>query len=247
MAKRVVREKRNRRKLKDFDKFLESVDLAFYRREYSTIKLVEMDLSRDVQAINPLYEVYWRRRDFLDYGEFYEEYLKMRKKAIEEFRKKIMMCKKCFYKGLPARIYRTWASIITQIHAGYVAESVFGEGTVSMSEELDRKGADFRVEYEGKALNYQVKKESFSREVRQEKQHAKKGLSGEFLTIFYKVPNFDTIRNPTKRNGEYKKSYSEFKREWLDTERIKVMKNGFVVFTSKIFEAKKEEIDDALE
>ncbi len=57
------------------------------------------------------------------------------------------MCEKCFYKGLPARIYRTWASIITQIHAGYVAESVFGKNTVTMSCEFDHKGADFQVRY----------------------------------------------------------------------------------------------------
>ena len=83
------------------------------------------------------------------------------------------MCEKCFSKGLPARIYRTWASIITQIHAGYVAESVFGEGTVVMSGELDHQGADFQVKYRGKTLNYQVKKKSLGREVRQEKPKAK--------------------------------------------------------------------------
>jgi hypothetical protein len=98
---------------------------------------------------------------------------------LEIFRNKIQMCEICFYKGLPARIYRTWASIITQIHAGYVAENVFGAGTVSMSEELDHKGADFQVEYKNKILNYQVKKKSFSRERRVAKI-SKNVIAGEF-------------------------------------------------------------------
>jgi len=150
------------------------------------------------------------------------------------------MCRTCFYKGLPARIYRTWASIITQIHAGYVAESVFGDGSVGMSSELDHQGADFRVTYKGKKLNYQVKKETFSREVRAEKK-PKKQLDGEFIKIVYKVPNFDIILDPYKKMGELRKAFSEFKRDWLDTGLIKVLKNGFTIFASKIFEKKKSE------
>lgn len=148
------------------------------------------------------------------------------------------MCKTCFYKGLPARIYRTWASIITQIHAGYVAESVFGEGTVEMSSELDHQGADFRVTYKEKKLNYQVKKETFSREVRAEKK-TRKQLHGKFIRIVYKVPNFDMILDPHKKKGGFKKAFSEFKRDWLDTEKIKVLDNGFIVFKPKIFEEEK--------
>ena len=90
---------------------------------------------------------------------FIKNILNKYKTEIEKFRQKITMCKDCFYRGLPARIYRTWASIITQIHAGYVAESVFGDGTVAMSAELDHQGADFQVNYKNKILNYQVKKE----------------------------------------------------------------------------------------
>ena len=121
------------------------------------------------------------------------------------------MCKDCFYRGLPARIYRTWASIITQIHAGYVAESVFGTGTVSMSIELDHKGADFQVEYIKRILNYQVKKKSLGREVRQEKPKSKNPLKGEFVDIKYEVPSSDYFENPKKKNGDYKLPYERFK------------------------------------
>ena len=148
------------------------------------------------------------------------------------------MCKNCFYRGLPARIYRTWASIITQIHAGYVAESVFGDGTIAMSAELDHQGADFQVVYKNKTLNYQVKKATFSREVRQEKK-SKNQIKGEFIDIKYEVPSDDYFKNSKKKDGEYKLPYLRF----IENKELKRFPNGFVVFTPFPFEKKKREID----
>jgi hypothetical protein len=114
--------------LTQFDGFLKSIDLGLYRGKYRPIKLVEMDLPKEIQAIALMYKVYWDRRELLNYDDFYDEYFNEYRVKIEEFRKKITMCEDCFYRGLKARIYRTWASIITQIHAGYVAESVLEMG-----------------------------------------------------------------------------------------------------------------------
>ena len=227
-----------------FDKFLQSVDLKSYRDQYRPIKIVEMDMPKEVQAINMLYKVYWDQKKFLSFEDFYKEYLNSLKTEIESFRQRTTMCKDCFYRGLPARIYRTWASIITQIHAGYVAESVFGEGTVTMSGELDHKGADFQVKYRGKILNYQVKKKSLSREVRQEGPRARNPLPGEFVDIKYEVPSSDYFENPKKKNGEYKLPYKRFK----DNKELNRFSNGFVVFTPPhAFEQKKKEIDESLQ
>lgn len=224
--------------LDKFEKFLKSVNLTAYREKYRLIKLVEMDLPKEIQAIAMLYKVYWDQKEFIDFEDFYNLYLKKYKKEIEGFRNKITMCKDCFYRGLPARIYRTWASLITQIHAGYVAESVFGNGTVTMSADLDHEGADFQVIYKNKILNYQVKKASFSREVRQEKE-SKKKIKGQFVDIKYEVPSEDYFKNPKKKNGEYKLSYKRF----VKNKDLKRLPNGFVIFTSNIFLKKKRKID----
>ena len=225
-----------------FDKFLQSVDLRAYRDKYRPIKIVEMDLPKEVQAINMLYKVYWDQKKFLPFEDFYKEYLSSQKTEIESFRQKITMCKDCFYRGLPARIYRTWVSIITQIHAGYVAESVFGEGTVAMSGELDHQGADFQVKYKGKILNYQVKKKSFSGEVRRGKGGVKKQIDGEFVDINYEVPSSEYFDNPKKKDGGHKLPYKRFQ----ENKELKRFPNGFVVFASYPFEQKKKEIDNAL-
>src|SRR3990167_582184 len=216
-----------------FDNFLQSVDLKSYRDKYRPIKIVEMDLPKEVQAINMLYKVYWDQKKFLSFEDFYKEYSNSQK---------ITMCKDCFYRGLPARIYRTWASIITQIHTGYVAESVFGEGTVAMSGELDHQGADFQVRYKGKILNYQVKKKSFSGEVRRGKGGVKNKIEGQFIDINYEVPSGDYFENPKKKDGEYKLPYKRFQAN----KELKRFPNGFVVFAPYPFEQKKKEIDDSL-
>ncbi|TSC67986.1 MAG: type II restriction enzyme TaqI [Parcubacteria group bacterium Gr01-1014_72] len=228
--------------LKKFEQFLESVDLKAYREKYRPIKIVEMDLPKEIQAINMLYQVYWERKKFLSFEKFYNEYLQEHRTEIDNFQKRIGMCKTCFGKGLPARIYRTWASIITQIHAGYVSESVFGDDTVKMSGELDHKGADFQVTYRGKTLNFQVKKKSLGREVRQEKPKSKNPLQGEFVDIKYEVPSGDYFENPRKKNGEYKLPYKRFR----ENKELKRFPNGFVVFTPYVFEEKKREIDHSL-
>ena len=227
--------------LKKFETFLRGIDLNAYREEYRPIKIVEMDLPKNIQAISLLYKVYWDEKRFIDYDDFYQEYLKAYRKDIEDFRKKIMMCRKCFYKGLPARIYRTWASIITQIHAGYVAEYVFGGGVVNMSEELDHKGADIQVKYKEHILNYQVKKESMSREVRAPKK-VKKKIAGKFVDIYYHVPSEDYFKNPKRKDGTYKIPYLRFKND----ETLERFDNGFVVFTPKVFMETKKKIDSGI-
>ncbi len=223
--------------LDKFEKFLESVDLKYYRLKYSNIKIVEMDLSKDIQAIELLYKVYWDEKTFLTFEDFYMRYIKEKAKLLEKFREKSTICKDCFYRGIEARIYRTWAGLITQIHAGYVAESVFGEGSVSMSAELDSKGADIRVEYKGNFLNYQVKKTSYSG-VKSGRPLPRKGkLEGEVIDIKYEVPS--CLSNPKTIKGEFRKPYLRFQKD----KRTRALKNCFVIFTPYAFEVKKVEID----
>ena len=197
-----------------------------------------MDLPRNIQALDLMYEVYWDKREYIDFDTFYKQYLKKYEDDIEEFREETTMCPDCFHRGLPARIYRTWASIITQIHAGYVAEQVFGPDTVRMSTKLDRKNVDIQVHYQERVLNYQVKKSTQSREVRRPKT-SKQQVDGEAIDIEYIVPPQKIFDDPKKQDGEYRKPYLDF----IDNKNLKRLKNGFVVFTPLVFIGKKEEID----
>jgi len=242
-------------KLSQFTEFLKFVNLKKYRKQYSHIKIVEMDLvlpkficdklgvnRQDIQAINLLYKIYWEDKNFISFDEFYEIYLKEKKKLLELFRKYVGMCPNCFYKGLKARIYRTWAGLITQIHGGYVAESVFGKGNVYMSRELDSMGADIQVRYKGQIINYQVKKKSYSGVKSGKPEKIDKKLEGKPEPLYYEVPNSDIFDNPKTKSGEFKKGYKRF----VEDKRTERLPNGFIIFTPQAFLPKKLEIDSIL-
>ena len=224
--------------IEKFDKFLQTVPLKDYRKKYSSIKIVEMDLSKDVQAIELLYKTYWDEKKFISFDDFYKRYLQEKKEALEIFKIKTTMCDDCFSRGLKARIYRTWAGLITQIHAGYVAESVFGRGSVDMSRELDSMGADIRVSYKGYSLNYQVKKTSFSGVVSGRPLPRKKKIEGKNIDIKYEVPA--CLSDPKTKKGEFRLPYLRF----LEDKRTKSFENGFVIFTPYAFAGDKKAIDN---
>lgn len=216
--------------LKKYESFLEAVKLDMYREMYQGIKIVEMDLPKNIQVLDLIYETYWKEKNFIHYEKFYDLYKEKYKVDLELFRNKTQMCETCFYLGLPARTYRTWVSIITQIQAGYLAENFFGAGTVSMSTELDRQGADFQVNINNTILNFQVKKESYSREVRKEKK-TKKSVEGLLININYSVPDWKILVNPKKRNGEFRKPYLDFQKK----KTLRQLSNRFIIFTEEIF------------
>lgn len=212
--------------------------MASYRKKYAAIKIVEMDLDRSIQALKLLYKVYWEEKNFVDFDEFYRIYKSDLEVEIEAFRRKIGMCSDCFHKGLEARIYRTWASIVTQIHAGYVAESVFGKGTVSMNEDLDHSGIDILVEYGDTKLNYQIKKNSHRADARK-RPGSKKKNPGIDLDLNYEVIDSKYFENPRTLKGELRAPYKRFS----ENPNLLRLPNGFVVFTKTPFELQKYKID----
>lgn len=229
--------------LEKFNRFLQSVDLKAYREEYMPIKIVEMNLAKNIQAIELLYRVYWDEKKFIDFKDFYKIYEKEKGQELRKFQKKTRLCSKCFEKGIRARTYRTWAGLITQIHAGYVAEQVFGSNTIKMSEKLDHQDADIQVHYKGVILNYDVKKIANAGVMG--RGHApRRPIPGEKISIRYEVPNLDIILNPKKKRGQgFKKAYTDFADKYLTTKMLYIFPNGFVVFTPYIFEQKKKAID----
>ena len=91
-------------------------------------------------------------------------------------------------------------------------------------------------------LNYQVKKKSFSGEVRRGKGGVKQKIPGEFIDIHYEVPSSDYFSNPKKQNGEYKLPYKRF----IENKELQRLSNGFVIFTPYPFQKKKDELDQDL-
>lgn len=237
----------------EFEKFLKGIDLEGYRNKYTQIKIVEMDLDKPVSIIptKDLYNLYWDvedcERKVPTFDEFYDIYYKNNAQNIDIFWDKSGFGKDCdcFQKGLKARIYRTWASIITQIYAGYVAEEVFGPGCVFQSAELDSKKVDILVKYSGKELKFQIKKVTGRKEIARMSDPKEKAK--ELIYLKYEVISQHDYENPkNKRTKKYKdvaKQYIKFKPSTGFLDRFD---NGFVVFTEKKFKYYKEKIDSGL-
>lgn len=210
------------------NEFLGSVDLSKYRNKYARIKLVELDMPRNIQAIQHLYDEYWvRRSDYNTFENFYEIYATDLKSELEEFRRKMMFSNETFYRGLPARIYRTWASLLTQIQGGYVAEDVYGPNSVEMSAPLDYKGIDMRINDGGKIINVQIKKVSVSREVRAPWHGLKYGE--RIINITYEVPSC----TPLTSKGKPRVPFVRWQNAWQ--KKLQRLDNGFIIFMPEMF------------
>ena len=215
-------------KLSEFNKFLKEIDLNKYREKYSKIKTVELDLPKNIQCISKCYEYYWQNFELLSFENFYEKHRDSIKDELEDFRKKSFFSYETFYMGYPARIYRTWASLITQIQGGYVASLIYHK--VNMSADLDYSGIDFQIYFNDKDyINIQIKKETLSREARIPKKIQNKKKQ-EIINIFYEVLS----GNKYLLNGEESKPYKRWKERYED--KLEILDNGFVIFKPKMFD-----------
>lgn len=234
--------------LEQFEKFLKSVDLSAYRERFSKIKTVEMDLPPNVQALQTIYEQYWDNKDNLSeplsFDEYYEVYWNTNEENIKAFWESTGFGRDCdcFKKGLKARIYRTWASLVTQIQGGYVAESVFGEGTVRMSAELDHQNIDIQiVNPDGsERLKIQIKKETHRPEIARMHKNVKNENGA--VDVYYIVVSQDAYDNPLyKRNGrghkvgDEKPFVKDFVKWYPETGTMDRLPNGFTIFTKNAF------------
>lgn len=238
--------------LNEFEAFLKGIDLDLHREQYSKIKTVEMDLPKNIQALDTIYEVYWNKdseqyKKPLSFDEFYDVYYEKCKENILIFWEKSgfgMDCQ-CFPRGLKARIYRTWASLITQIHAGYVAESVFGKDSVEMGTELDHQDIDFLINYKNKEIKIQVKKDSKRPEIA--RMHSGDTDNGDIYYIWYIVPSAGDYNFPyykvKAKAGQLRDCVKSFIKYNPDNGTLDRLDNGFVIFTTKEFELIKENFD----
>lgn len=235
-----------------FEQFLKGIDLNSYRERFTHIKTVEMDLPKNIQALDAIYDIYWNKDHTgsetpLSFDDFYEEYYNRCKDDILSFGPKVGYGSDCdcFKQGLKARIYRTWASLITQIHAGYVAESVFGEGTIDQSTDLDHKGIDLLANYKNNEIKIQIKKESKRPEI--SRMHRAIPTADGFYNIWYVVPKQKDYEDPyykaKNKEGQLRNSVKPFIKYNPENGTLDRYDNGFVVFTKKEFELIKKVFD----
>lgn len=234
--------------LNQFEAFLQGIDLDGYRTRFQKIKTVEMDLPRKIQALQTIYEQYWDNVSNLKkpllFDDYYKIYYRTHQDDIKTFWDSTGFDRNCncFQKGLKARIYRTWAALLTQIQGGYVAETVFGKGAVRMGTDLDHKNIDILVlNNDGtERLRIQTKKETHRPEIARMHKNIE-NVNGA-IDIYYTVPDSKTYDNPYyKRSGkgykvdDEKPFVKKFVKWHPETGILDRLDNGFVIFTKNAF------------
>ncbi|MGZ9756123.1 TaqI family restriction endonuclease [Mycoplasma sp. 4423] len=240
-----------------FNEFLESINLDLYRSRYKNIKIMEADMPKEIQALDAIYQVYWNNNNFLDFDDWYLNYYltdDMKAKILNFNKNHIGLCECCLFKGIEARIYRTWASIITQIQAGYCCQRVFGKENVFQSSDLDRNGIDILIDYKGVKIGIQIKKETGRKEIRNRISLVRKqSIVNKVIDIYYTVITDEQVEKckyvkKTKEHnqGDYK-DYAYLYGLNGDSPYLQKLSNGFVIFTLKYFQEIKDLIDNKVQ
>lgn len=216
----------------EFIQFLETINLDYYRKKFAANKSVEEDLPSNIQILEFIYEKYWVERSFLPFEEFIfwviskiESNLIAYNNKRNNFSEYADSAYLAFKEGWIARQYRTWTSILTQIQFGFVCEEYYPNNKIIINPELDRQGVDVRVM---DICDYGVKKFSNRKDIIKMKREESVGV----VPITYWVPPQGVIKNPKKKNGDYRKPYLDFRN---DT-RLDILNNGFIIFNKKVFD-----------
>lgn len=146
--------------------------------------------------------------------------------AWEAWRTQALFSHETFYRDLPARIYRTWTRLLTQIQGAYVAETVYGTENVRMNVRDDHRGKDLVIKWGEQMgdLPIQSKKLSGRSEARPRTARER------HIRLEYAVP----AAGPLAPTGKASKPYADWERKWGD--RCKRLDNGFIVFRKPMFE-----------
>ena len=255
--------------LSNYENFLSNIDVQSYSR-FRIIKWVEQDLPqgkvpnlykegeiiklRHLQLAS-IYFYYWDNSNFLNFNEWFEQYWKDINNN-EEVKTALRNIKSYFFDGADeewfkdgfrARMYRTWMSLLTQIHFQYLWNKLFDE-KIESSALLDSLGLDGRFTKDEKIIGIQIKKISFRREVSDRRfTPSQKKFADVVIEIPYVVDNSKEIEeklfNPrtrpttketlTKKLDSFNASFSMFP-------------NGFVIFQEGYLRKIYEIIQDRL-
>jgi hypothetical protein len=125
-----------------FQDFLASLVL---QPKASGIKTVEMDLKGRLNPAPLLDELFFGQQQWLSFEQFYKYYLHRYSAELKALANDMPWDDFC--QGLKARLYRTQFGLLTEYHAFFACQCIFGMQAVSRDPELDRLGVDFSISF----------------------------------------------------------------------------------------------------
>ncbi len=222
-------------KLADYRQFLTTIPLKEYRENFKSIKWVEQDLYKKMLPQWSIFRCYWESENFMSFDEWFEDFWKelhssdKSHEVLKEFMKYYFDKDDngWFKKGFKARMYRTWASVLTQLDLCYVLVYLSDKLNIDLSLEanadLDIKGIDLIVN----GVSLGVTKIS-------ERKEARAGKKKRLISVPYAVFNMEvykkrieSTRVTPENRQQYKRTVEAF------YEYFHMLGNGFVVFADE--------------
>jgi hypothetical protein len=225
--------------LRIYEAFLSEIPLDKYKEELRPIKTVEQDLPKELNPLYDLYYSYWTEeptKSFPSFEDFFNSYWDNHERGpyiLKFIEKYLWGCSHDFVKkGLKARLYRTFISVLTQFHFCYTWKA-YCSSRVEASAELDMRGIDAKIFYDDYIqVGLQIKKETYRPEAREGGRFAQRSLKD--IHLFLEIPY--TINEPedlekkcqNAKKQETRKRYQKL--YYLSRFLQKYLSNGFVVF-----------------
>lgn len=172
-----------------------------------------MDLKDILNPSAMLNDLFFNRRKWLSFNDFFELYFNTRK---EEIKKRFSFPDdKSFSEGLRARLYRTQFGFLTEYHAFFLSSILFGTDNVIRSTELDTAGVDFQIKLNGNIYNIHIFVDTpRAWKFRQFKSKHKQvdTLAGIHTNLPYALSEnrFNSLRFLKNRFGVYTESYLRY-------------------------------------
>ncbi len=144
--------KMNKQKLKEYEDFLETVNISEFKEISSDFKVkMEPYIRKKIDAIqlcsdiNPIIILYREINvgNYITFFDFYELYTSENKHKLEELRKNNDILLEKWEKGLKFRLYQTWCGFLTQYYFYLKLATLFKD--IECSPELDAAGVDIKV------------------------------------------------------------------------------------------------------
>jgi len=209
--------------LTEFVSFLKTTTL---NEEHKKYRSVEKDLNYNLNPTNLIDELFFMKKEWIDYPQFFNLYVNRHEELLRIHAKTVYphLTKGEFLRGLEARLYRTQMPILTELQGYLRCKVVFGSKNVTRALNMDKSGVDFIIDRNDERYNMHV----FSDTLRGRINRRKKALKA--------------IENGTRQKGKHVdfayELYVATKKNMCD-----ILSNGFGIFSEDYVIYLKDEID----
>lgn len=220
--------------LETYEKFLSTLQL---NPQHKHVQSLEMDLRGDLNPSLWMDEFFFERGKWLTFEGFAQAYVAENEPLL--LRQFPDLHTEALQAGLKARLYRTQFGMLTEYHAYFLFQRVFGAQALRRDKQIDRRGVDFQLDFEQKIYNIHIFSDTlraWAFRAEKIKHKESNSLAGVHVNLPYAIraERFNSLFFLPNGFGIFTRSYLEYFKQELLAGRIlndnirKTTAKGFV-------------------